>query len=159
MNQPNAPCSPPSTNSTTSLGIKARSICPRARNTKKRHQKRKPDDAAQDSGATTPTKRSTLNSSSSHSLVQLPGTAESVCKHRILPATVASESGGSAPWIGFHDVIESPESVSRVKPPTITISAIRPATAKSHIASGRRAATCCGAGERSVMVATVMGKG
>ena len=33
----------------------------------------------------------------------------------------ASESGGSVPTIGCHSVIESPECVSRVTPPTTTI--------------------------------------
>ena len=32
----------------------------------------------------------------------------------------ASLSGGMTPWIGFHSVIDRPESVSRVAPPTST---------------------------------------
>ena len=30
------------------------------------------------------------------------------------------ESGGMTPWTGFHSVIDRPESVSRVAPPTMT---------------------------------------
>jgi hypothetical protein len=37
-------------------------------------------------------------------------------------------------------VIESPESVSRVRPPTTTITAIKPATANSQTAMDLRAA-------------------
>ena len=37
--------------------------------------------------------------------------------------------------IGFHSVIDSPDSVSRVIPPTTTMATISPATAHSHRAS------------------------
>ena len=40
-----------------------------------------------------------------------------------------SDSGGSTPITGFHSVIESPDSVSRVAPPTKTIASTNAATA------------------------------
>src|SRR6516162_2748876 len=42
------------------------------------------------------------------------------------PAQSAAESGGTTPTTGFHSVIDSPERVSRVTPPTTTIKKIRP---------------------------------
>ena len=44
-------------------------------------------------------------------------------------------SGGIAPETGFHSVIERPDSVSRVIPPTMTISQTSPATVNSHVES------------------------
>ena len=44
-------------------------------------------------------------------------------------------SGGTTPLTGFHSVIDSPDSVSRVIPPTTTIATISPATANSQRAS------------------------
>src|ERR1700759_2281178 len=41
-------------------------------------------------------------------------------------------SGGNAPVTGFHSVIDSPDSVSRVAPPTSTMIAISPATDHSQ---------------------------
>jgi hypothetical protein len=38
---------------------------------------------------------------------------------------------------GFHSTIESPDSVSRVAPPTSTITAISAATASSHARMAR----------------------
>src|SRR5829696_8979663 len=49
----------------------------------------------------------------------------------------ASFSGGMAPVTGRHSVIERPEPVKRVAPPTITIASTRMATMKSHVAVGR----------------------
>jgi hypothetical protein len=46
-----------------------------------------------------------------------------------------SVNGGMAPSSGFHSVMDSPESVSRVAPPTITMQKIRKATAQSQIAT------------------------
>jgi hypothetical protein len=40
-----------------------------------------------------------------------------------------SESGGSAPITGCHSVIDRPDSVSRVAPPTSTIASTSAATA------------------------------
>ena len=54
---------------------------------------------------------------------------------RYLPnssAQACAESGGIAPVIGFHSVIERPEPVSRVAPPTTTIRKTRPATIQSQ---------------------------
>src|SRR5690242_9114505 len=50
----------------------------------------------------------------------------------------ASESGGSAPATGFHSTIESPDSVSRVAPPTISVSNIIVADKSSHSRTGRK---------------------
>jgi len=44
---------------------------------------------------------------------------------------------------GFHSTIESPDSVSRVAPPTSTISAIRAATKTSHTRMACGAEACC----------------
>src|SRR5262252_6801156 len=51
-------------------------------------------------------------------------------------AQSASESGGTTPITGFHSVIDRPESVSRVIPPTTTIRKIIAQQAKSHAATG-----------------------
>lgn len=49
-------------------------------------------------------------------------------------AQAAYDSGGSVPVTSFHSVIDRPDSVSRVMPPTITISMISAATANSQLA-------------------------
>jgi hypothetical protein len=41
------------------------------------------------------------------------------------------------PMTGFHSVIDRPDSVSRVMPPTTTIRKINPQQQKSHTATGR----------------------
>src|SRR5215470_4470206 len=51
-------------------------------------------------------------------------------------AQPASASGGTTPMTGFHSVIDSPESVSRVIPPTTTIRKINAQQANSHAATG-----------------------
>ena len=48
-----------------------------------------------------------------------------------------SESGGTMPATGFHSVIDRPESVKRVAPPTSTIAAIIAATTYSQLITGR----------------------
>src|SRR5437588_9251543 len=52
-------------------------------------------------------------------------------------AQSAADSGGTMPMTGFHSVIDRPERVSRVKPPTTTIRKINPQQKKSHAATGR----------------------
>ncbi|KAF0126731.1 MAG: hypothetical protein FD152_2569 [Xanthobacteraceae bacterium] len=47
-------------------------------------------------------------------------------------AHCAAESGGSVPVTGFHSVIESPESVRRVAPPTTTMAKTSTATISSQ---------------------------
>ena len=54
----------------------------------------------------------------------------------------ASDSGGTAPMIGCHSVMERPEPVSRVAPPRLTIRKTSAATANSHTRTGSSAA--CG---------------
>src|SRR5262245_7067634 len=54
----------------------------------------------------------------------------------------AWSSGGSTPVTGFHSTIERPDSVSRVAPPTTTVTTISAATASSHSLTARR---CAGA--------------
>src|SRR5205809_6394996 len=44
----------------------------------------------------------------------------------------AASNGGKTPVTGFHSTIESPDSVSRVAPPTTRVTAISAATASSH---------------------------
>src|SRR5712691_878946 len=51
-------------------------------------------------------------------------------------AQSAAESGGTMPMTGFHSVMERPERVSRVMPPTTTIRAIIAQQRKSHAATG-----------------------
>src|SRR5512135_534855 len=51
----------------------------------------------------------------------------------------ASDSGGSVPTIGCHSVIDSPEWVSRVTPPTTTIANTSAQQTNSQAATGRRA--------------------
>ena len=62
----------------------------------------------------------------------------------------ASVSGGIAPVIGFHSVIESPDSVSRVMPPTTTIANTKAATKRSQAIS-REGAGLGDAGRASAM--------
>src|SRR6476469_2481147 len=50
----------------------------------------------------------------------------------------AGESGGKIPVTGFHSTIESPDSVSRVAPPTINVSNIIAADTSSHSRTGRK---------------------
>ena len=61
----------------------------------------------------------------------------------------ASESGGIAPVTGRHSVIDNPEPVSRVSPPTSTISAIMAAIDEqperhSSIRAVTDVTRCCG---------------
>ena len=53
-------------------------------------------------------------------------------------AQSAADSGGTMPMTGFHSVIDRPERVSRVMPPTTTIRKIKPQQKNSHAATGRR---------------------
>src|SRR5712672_1553917 len=50
-------------------------------------------------------------------------------------AQSVAESGGTMPITGFHSVIDRPERVSRVMPPTTTIRAIIAQQTKSHAAT------------------------
>src|SRR6266481_7397109 len=61
----------------------------------------------------------------------------------------AASSGGITPVTGFHSTIDRPDSVSRVAPPTTTVTNIRAATASSHSRTARRRGSANGA--RSVM--------
>src|SRR5215831_17806560 len=63
-------------------------------------------------------------------------------------------SGGSAPVTGFHSTIESPDSVSRVAPPTSTIAAISTATEMSHQRTAR-----CGSFEVEIVVISAKNQG
>jgi hypothetical protein len=47
--------------------------------------------------------------------------------------------GGSVPMIGCHSVIDSPECVNRVMPPTTTITNTKAQQPKSHTATARSA--------------------
>src|SRR5262249_1864128 len=58
-------------------------------------------------------------------------------------------SGGATPVTGFHSTIDRPDSVSRVAPPTTTVTNIRAATASSHSRTTRRRGAAKGA--RAVM--------
>src|SRR6266436_7735202 len=60
-----------------------------------------------------------------------------------------ASSGGTTPVTGFHSTIDRPDSVSRVAPPTTTVTNIRAATASSHSRTARRRVAANGA--RSVM--------
>src|SRR6516162_11354140 len=60
-----------------------------------------------------------------------------------------ASSGGTTPVTGFHSTIDRPDSVSRVAPPTTTVTNIRAATASSHSRTARRRVSANGA--RSVM--------
>src|SRR5215471_17496153 len=51
-----------------------------------------------------------------------------------------ASSGGTTPVTGFHSTIERPDSVSRVAPPTITVTNMRAATASSQNLTARRPA-------------------
>src|ERR1700726_4858777 len=47
-----------------------------------------------------------------------------------------ADSGGTMPITGFHSVIDRPERVSRVTPPTTTIRKINPQQRNSHAVIG-----------------------
>jgi hypothetical protein len=72
----------------------------------------------------------------------------------------ASESGGTAPVTGFHSVMDKPEPVSRVAPPTATMRSTRAASATSHArtspAREARPGSASGASDECV-AATAMG--
>src|SRR5690242_7826764 len=53
-----------------------------------------------------------------------------------------ADSGGTAPTIGCHSVIDRPECVSRVMPPTTTIANTSAQHARSQPTIIRRASTC-----------------
>src|SRR5580692_7673503 len=61
-------------------------------------------------------------------------------------AQSAADSGGTMPITGFHSVIDRPERVSRVMPPTTTIRKIKPQQKRSHAATGRRPASAAARG-------------
>ena len=88
-------------------------------------------------GGPTPTSRSTLNSSSvmSRFIASYCGEARyfsnSACQ-------AAASSGGSAPVTGRHSVIDRPDSVSRVRPPTRIIATISTKRTASQTAMPRR---------------------
>ena len=48
----------------------------------------------------------------------------------------ASDSGGTMPMIGFHSVIDRPEPVRRVAPPTLTSRKTSAATVSSQTRTG-----------------------
>src|SRR5215475_1202647 len=56
-----------------------------------------------------------------------------------------ASSGGTTPVTGFHSTIDRPDSVSRVAPPTTTVTNIRAATASSHSRTARRRVSADGA--------------
>src|SRR5712691_7712266 len=49
----------------------------------------------------------------------------------------ASSSGGTTPVTGRHSTIDSPDSVSRVAPPTTSVASISAATTNSHTRTAR----------------------
>src|SRR6188472_1102873 len=53
-------------------------------------------------------------------------------------AQSAADSGGTMPMTGFHSVIDRPDDVSRVMPPTTTIRTINPQQRNSQAATGPR---------------------
>src|SRR5436190_20997651 len=75
-------------------------------------------------------------------------------------AQSAANSGGRMPVTGFHSVIDRPERVSRVMPPTTTIRKINPQQKKSHTATGRRptSAAALGATPEFAMPAVELAK-
>ena len=59
-----------------------------------------------------------------------------VFRERVVPVGGA-RCGGSVPTIGCHSVIDNPECVSRVTPPTTTIANTSRQHTASHAISGR----------------------
>src|SRR5215471_5539861 len=51
---------------------------------------------------------------------------------------VLASSGGMTPVTGFHSTIDRPDSVSRVAPPTVSVTNIKAATANSQSLRARR---------------------
>ena len=60
-----------------------------------------------------------------------------------------------APVTGCHSVIDKPDSVSRVAPPTSTMAKISAATAKSHTRMAWRRVTSMAIGSRMAAAASV----
>ena len=61
--------------------------------------------------------------------------AGSACTSRTPPSRPPGQSGGITPVTGFHSVIDRPDSVSRVAPPTTTIRNTSAATLQSQCAT------------------------
>src|SRR5882762_635061 len=73
-------------------------------------------------------------------------------------AQSVAESGGTMPITGFHSVIDRPERVSRVMPPTTTIRAINAQQTKSQAATGLCVCFSCAliaAPERAVVAVVI----
>ncbi len=134
MYQPMKPCSPPSANIPTSLGSSARGIRPAASSTRNGTRNAKP------------TRRPRKRCVHSHQKMRLKAPRLmplltcwycGICRYLSKASCQsASDSGGTMPMIGFHSVIDRPEPVRRVAPPTLTSRKTSAATVSSQTRTG-----------------------
>ena len=129
IHQPTPPCTAPSAKMPASRHRRARSDPIRARQKTRAAEEHDADHAAEQPVAPLPPEDG-LEVVERHAAIH-PGIAgwlvfsNSACRRR---RTAAAD-----PVTGFHSVIESPDSVSRVAPPTNTMAKIKAATANSQM--------------------------
>ena len=131
IHQPMAPCRPPSAKSPSRRGTSRRSILPVSKST------------TNGTKNTTPTRRPSRRWPHSHQKICLnsptvmPLLTISYCGICWYLANSSCHStspiGGMTPWIGFHSVIERPEPVRRVAPPTTIMAMTIRITAPSQM--------------------------
>ena len=134
MYQPIAPCSPPRAKMPASRPSSARGIWPAARNPRNGTRK------------TTPIRRPRKRCAHSHQkmawnasrlMPRLTCWYCGICWYLANASSQsACDSGGTMPMIGCHSVMERPEPVRRVAPPTLTIRNTSAATPSSHARNG-----------------------
>ena len=149
MYQPIAPCSPPSTKIAGELPRVAGRNPAAHGKPDERQQEHHADRAAEQPVEILPPEDA-LELRERHALVDLPVFGRRAGTWRRSPATARRFSGGSVPTIGCHSVIDSPECVSRVTPPTTTIANTSAQQTNSQAATGdssgrgRGAPACAG---------------
>ena len=142
MNQPTAPCSPPRTKNRTSRGRSERGRRPRNQN--------------QTSGTTKATPSSRPQRRWIHSIQNRPWNPRSpmpgcriwywgICLYRANRCSQSAwDRGGRTPETGAHSMMDRPEPVRRVTPPSTTMTKIMKQIANSQIARSRFAERVAG---------------
>ena len=128
IHQPIAPCSPPSSAQQQQPPVPARRNAPRAPEAEEAQRPDQADHPAQLAVAPFPPE-DRLEGLERHARCSATGIPGSADRRRTRPPSRPRPIGGSAPVSGRHSVIDRPESVSRVSPPTAIIAAT---SAKQH---------------------------
>ena len=134
MYQPSAPWQKPSSKMPASGGASAPRQSPPRQKPQERHGKGDADQPAQQPVHVFPKidALELVQASSRSGRRGIPGSAGTL---RIPPPSRTADSGGTMPTTGFHSVIDRPERVSRVIPPTTTITKIIAQQANSQTAT------------------------